>query len=264
LVNGTDETAGEAHKGSRIMVKKIAVAGMVVSAFSFMGCSSITLLRIQELKQVEAHVDSLKAELTERQALLEKEQKSQNELLRLIRADMQVRFEELGQKFTTLEGSISESKYRLTQIDKKTQEIQEQWKAKTAADSTAASQKKAQVEKLYQIAYGDFMAGRFDLAANGFMDLVNQYPESPYTDEATYWYAECFFGKKEYEKAEQLYSDYLRKYREGKKVCASLYKLGLVFETRKQMEKRKMAWQKLQTNCPDSQEAATVKERLGK
>jgi TolA-binding protein len=240
----------------------IIMAGLFVSLFS--GCSSITLLRIQELKQVQTRVDSLRAEVAARDELLQKEEKSQNELLRLIRADMQVRFEELGQKVSSLEGSLSESKYKLSMIDKKTQEIQEQWKAKAAADSAAATQKKTQIDKLYQIAYGDFMAGRYDLAANGFLDLINQYPESPSSDEAAYWYAECFFGKKDFDKAEQLYTDYIRKYREGKKVCASLYKLGLVFEVKRLLEKRKLVWQKLISTCPDSQEATAAREKMGK
>jgi TolA-binding protein len=230
----------------------------------FCGCSSITLLRIQELKEVQARVDSLRAEAAAQNQILQKEQKSQNELLRLIRADMQVRFEEIGQKVSSLEGNLSESKYKLTMIDKKTQEIQEQWKAKAAADSLNATQKKAQVDKLFQIAYGDFSAGRYDLAANGFLDLINQYPESPSSDEAAYWYAECFFGKKDFDKAEQLYTDYIRKFRDGKKVCASLYKLGLVFEVKKLPEKRKLVWQKLVSNCPDSQEATSAKEKMGK
>jgi TolA-binding protein len=240
----------------------IVMFGVFLCLFS--GCSSITLLRIQELKEVQSRVDSLRMEVAARDEILQKEQKSQNELLRLIRADMQVRFEELGQKVSSLEGNLSESKYKLTMIDKKTQEIQEQWKAKAAADSIAGTQKKAQVDKLFQIAYGDFMAGRYDLAANGFLDLVNQYPESPASDEAAYWYAECFFGKKEFDKAEQLYTEYLRKYRDGKKVCASLYKLGLVFEVKKLLEKRKLVWQKLVSTCPDSPEAKAAKEKLGK
>jgi TolA-binding protein len=240
----------------------IVMSGTFLSLFS--GCSSITLLRVQELKEVQARVDSLRAEVATREDILQKEAKSQNELLRLVRADMQVRFEELGQKVSSLEGNLSESKYKLTMIDKKTQEIQEQWKAKAAADSVATTQKKTQVDKLYQIAYGDFMAGRYDLAANGFLDLINQYPESPSSDEAVYWYAECFLGKKDFEKAEQLYTDYIRKYRDGKKVCASLYKLGLVFEVKKLPEKKKLVWQKLISTCPDSPEATSAKEKMGK
>jgi tol-pal system protein YbgF len=246
------------------MRQMITIPVVVVSLCFFSGCSSITLLRIKELQKVETHIDSLKSDLASQQAILHQEQKNQDELLRLVRADMQVRFEELSQKFSSLEGSLSESKFKLSQIEKKTQDIQEQWKAKAIADSVASTQKNTQVDKMFQIAYGDFMAGRYDLAANGFNDIMNQFPEAPPTDEATYWYAECFYGKKEYEKAEQLYVDYLRKYREGKKVCASLLKMGLLFENKKLMEKRKLVWQKLITGCPDSPEAATAKERLGK
>ncbi len=236
----------------------------ILPAYFFSGCSSITLLRIQELKQVEAHVDSLKADIAAQNEALQAEQKNQNELLRLIRADMQVRFEDLGQKVSSLEGSLSESKYKLSLIDKKTQEIQDQWKAKAVADSVAMAQKKTQVEKLFQIAYGDYSASRWDLAASGFLDLVNQYPDSPMADDAAYWYAECFYGKKEYDKAELALSDYLRKFRNGKKVCPALYKLGLVFEVKKLYEKRKLVWQKLISTCPDSQEAAAAKEKMGK
>jgi TolA-binding protein len=248
-------------------MKVIQIGGTAmacVSMVAFSSCSSLTLLRIQELKQVEAHVDSLKAEVAAQNEQLQIEQKNQNELLRLIRADMQVRFEDLGQKISSLEGSLSENKYKLSLIDKKTQEIQDQWKAKAVADSVATTQKNTQVEKLYQIAYGDYTASRWDLAANGFLDLVNQYPESALADEASYWYAECFYGKKDFDKAEQLYSDYLRKYRNGKKVCPALYKMGLVFEGKKLMEKRKLVWQKLLTTCPGSQEATAAKEKMGK
>jgi TolA-binding protein len=193
------------------------------------GCSSITLLRIQELKQVEAHVDSLKTEIIALEQDIIKEQKNQSDVLRLMRADQQVRFDELGQKISSLEGALSENKYKLSQIDKKTQEIQEQWKAKAQADSQVDNKKSAQIDKLYQIAYSDFNAGRFDLASTGFADFIKQFPESPMSDEAAYWYAESFYGKRDFDKAEQAYSDYLRKYREGKKICSSLYKLGLVF-----------------------------------
>ena len=228
------------------------------------GCSSITLLRTKELKQVEYHVDSLKTELSSVQRALLKEQQNQSELLRLIRADQQVRFDEIGQRISSLEGGLSESKYKLSQIDKKTQEIQERWEAKAQADSSARTKKTMEIDKLFQIAYGDFTAGRFDLASNGFADFIKQFPDAPLADDATYWYAECWHGKKETDKAELGYADYLRKYREGKKVCQALYKLGLVYEAKKQLEKRKMVWQKLIAACPDAEEAKAAKSRLGK
>lgn len=256
---------GAGRERELMYIKKIPLL-IVASSVGLMGagCSSITLIRIKELKQVEHRVDSLNNELSTAQRELLKEQKNQNELLRLVRADQQVRFDEMGQKISSLEGGLTESKYKLSQIDKKTQEIQERWEAKAQADSTVKSKKNMEMDKLFQIAYGDETAGRFDLAANGFADFCKQFPEAPLADDAAYWYAECWYGKKDMEKAELAFSDYLRKYREGKKVCAALYKLGFVFENKRQLEKRKMAWQKLIATCPASEEAQGAKERLGK
>ena len=244
--------------------KKLLIVLCAACAIVQTGCSSITMIRIKELKEVQYHVDSLKVELSAAQQELLKAEKNQDELLRLIRADQQVRFDEIGQRISSLEGGLSESKYKLSQIDKKTEEFQEQWKAKTQADSSMTAKKITQMDKLYQIAYGDFTAGRFDLAANGFVDFIKQFPEAPLADDASYWLAECWHGKKDLEKAELAYSDYLRKYREGKKVCTALYKLGLVFESKKQPDKRKMVWQKLISACPSSSEANIAKDRLGK
>ena len=246
------------------LIKLSIVIGLVFVLLAGNGCSSITLIRIKELKQVESRVDSLNAALSSTQQELLKGQKNQDELLRLIRADQQVRFDEMGQKISSLEGSLLESKYRLSQIDKKTQEIQDQWKAKATADSNATTKLNTQMDKLYQIAAGDFSAGRFELAANGFSDFIKQFPDESLSDEATYWYAECWYAKKDWDKAELGYSDYLRKYREGKKVCQALYKLGLVFEGKKQIDKRKMVWQKLIAAFPTAQESLAAKARLGK
>jgi tol-pal system protein YbgF len=227
------------------------------------GCSSITMLRVKELQAVESKVESLNAVLAAQNAVLMKEQKNQNELLRLMRADMQVRFEELSGKVDAVGNSLSESKVKLTQIEKKTQDFQEQFKAKSVADSqTVLNQKQSQLEKLFQIAYGDFMAGRFDIAMNGFADIMSRYPDDPLCDDATYWYAECLYGKKDMDKSEQALTDYLRKYKEGKKVTLALFKLGLVYENKRSNEKRKMVWQKLMTSFPDSPEAASARDRL--
>jgi hypothetical protein len=40
--------------------------------------------------------------------------------------------------------------------------------------------------------------------------------------------------------------------------------MGVLFQNKKLLEKRKLVWQKLIATCPDSPEAATAKEKLGK
>ena len=83
------------------------------------GCTNITLLRTAELRQVQARVDTLGVRLFATQKELARQQKAQSELLRVIRADMQVRFSELSQRVAAVEGGVHESQARLTDIDRK-------------------------------------------------------------------------------------------------------------------------------------------------
>ena len=226
------------------------------------GCSSVTLLRVKELKEVQNRVDSLSAALLSVQEQMLREQKQQSEMVRLMRADQQMYYDDLGRKISQLDGSLSESKYKLNVIDKKTDEVQKQLSEKMRADSTVVSVKNTQIEKLYQIAMSDFNAGRYDLSVSGFLDLINQFPESDQARNAAYWYAECYNAKKEYEKAEESYKNYIKKYPGGDKMCVCLYKLGTIYDKLQKTKSKEMVWQKLVETCPASQEASAVRESL--
>ena len=131
------------------------IAGVAAFVLLLNGCTSITLLRVEELKQVQRHVDSLKVELIQLQEKMIQEQKNQNEILRLIRADQQVRFSEFYSRLSALEGILTESQDRLSQIDKKTLEIKKRWEEKALEDSLTRSSKSAEIENLFGIAQSD-------------------------------------------------------------------------------------------------------------
>lgn len=236
-------------------------AGLLAGAF-FSGCSYITVLRTAELRAVQTHTDSLKAELSATQAQLLKEQRDQTELIRLLRADQQVRFSEVERRIGALESNLSENQVQLSQIQEKTQAIKKTWDEKLKADSTSALVKSAETQKLFQIAYGDFSVGRYDLAFNGFQDLIKQYPASAEADEAAYWSAECYYAAKDNDKAEVFYLNYIKAFPAGKKMCAALYKLGLTYENKKKPKSRELVWKKLVESCPSTPEAQTAKEEL--
>ncbi len=246
------------------MKRNVALSIFAVCALvSLMDCTNITMLRTKELKAVQARVDSLNTEITITQKKLIEEQKTQSEILRLIRADQQVRFNELDRKVSNLEGNLTENQYRLSKIDEKTAEFNKKLDAKLVADSIAANSRTAEIEKLFQIAMGDFNAGRYDISFSGFSDLATQFPESPLAQESEYWMAECRYAKKEYAEAEKEYLNYFKKYPQGSKMCVSLYKLGLVYDKQGKDKSKTMVWKKLVEQCPDSQEAQVVKAQGG-
>jgi hypothetical protein len=75
-----------------------AVTVITAASILFTGCSNVTMLRTKELKLVKESVDSLHEELSFMQGRMMEEQKAHTELLRLMRADQQVRFNEIRQK----------------------------------------------------------------------------------------------------------------------------------------------------------------------
>lgn len=224
----------------------------------FQGCANLTMLRTQEIRAVSAQVDSLKYELSEMKKKMIEEQKSQTETLRLIRADLQIRFNELDRKVSTIDGNLSENQFRLSKIDEKTAEFNKKLEAKLTADSSSGS-RTSEAEKMYQIAMTDFNAGRYDIAINSFKGISTQFPDSYLAQEAEYWVAECYYATKKYADAEKIYLGYIKKYPQGSRLCVSLYKIGSVYERQNKEKSKNLAWKKLIEQCPEAQEAKVVK-----
>ncbi len=241
------------------MIKKILLPVVLLFAVTqFQGCTNLTMLRTQELRDVKAQVDSLQSELTGMQKKMLEEQKNQSEVLRLLRADLQIRFNELDRKVSTIDGNLSENQSRLSKIDEKTAEFNKRLEARLTADS-ASNSRFSETEKFFQLAMTDFNAGRYDIALGAFQNITNQLPESSLAQDAQYWVAECFYATKKNTDAEKAYLSYIKKFPQGSKLCVSLYKLGLVYERQNKGKSKNMAWKKLVEQCPDAQETKVVK-----
>jgi len=172
------------------------VTGVIAALVMFTGCSNVTMLRTAELRSIQTRVDSLSVVITGLQNQIIEEQKSQSELLRSLRADQQIRFNEIDRKVVAIDGNISESQVRLSKIDEKTAQVQKKIDAQLVADSLSETSKISEQEKLLQIAMSDFYAGRFDIAVAGFTDIASKNQGSPIAQDAEYWIAECSYAKK--------------------------------------------------------------------
>jgi len=252
------------------MIKKIgAIAFCFIAAVVLSGCSHITVLRTQELKEVQDRVDTLHSKLTtlqykliEEQAKLYDQQKTNSEMLRIMRADQQMRFNDIDRKVSAIENNIFESHSQLSNLKQSTAEVSRRLEQKLANDEEAANLRKLQLEKLFEIAMGDFNAGRYDLAIGGFRDLATQFPESAEAPDAEYWIAESYYAKRDYESAEKAYFEFVKKYNDGPRYCVSLYKLGLAYGHQDKMRSREMVWRNLLNRCADSPEAQAVTQQL--
>jgi len=257
-------------------IKSIALVGIALSlSLSAINCVGPAKVKWTTKFEMDAIRDTLREDLTAIQAkLIEeqkrllaeqsnllKEQKEASEMLRLMRAELMMRFGEIDRKASAIAKNTDEITARQTQIDRKATEISRRQEQMASAAEDAANQRKVQIEKLFEIAMGDFNAGRYDLAVSGFTDFAKQFPDIPQTQEAEYWIAEARFAKKEYDAAEKEYMQFIKKYPNGTKSCAVFYKLGLVYEQQEKKKSMDMVWNNLLQRCPDSQEAQAVKSR---
>ncbi|KMQ52604.1 Tol-pal system protein YbgF [Chitinispirillum alkaliphilum] len=226
------------------------------------GCTHLTVLRTEELREVQTRVDSLHDNLTTLQRQLLEEQKANSEMIRLLRADQQVRFNEVERRVSGIEISISENLMRLAQIDQKTTEFSRRLEEKLAFEASEEMVRRREIEKLFEIAMSDFTAARYDLAISGFEDIKALFPESEEAIKSQYWIAESYYAKRDFETAERVYLEFIRSHPERTEICVALYKLGLSYERQEKMKSREMVWRKLIKQCPESQEAQMVQNIL--
>ena len=239
------------------MKKSILSACILIAPLLLLNsCSSITVLRTREILAVQ---DTLRTQISALDKKISDIQQEQDELLRQIRADQQVRFSEVEQKIADLGGNLSENQYRLSKIYENTADVQKQLEAKAAADSAAVKSQKTEIVKLFQIATGDFNAGRFDIARGGFQDIASRFAETDQGQESQFWIGECFYAEKNYDAAESALLLYVRNYPQGAKACTALYKLGLCYEKLDKKKSQEMVWKKLLEKYPESDEASLVK-----
>ncbi|MCC2641720.1 MAG: putative Tol-Pal system protein YbgF [Nitrospira sp.] len=79
----------------------------------------------------------------------------------------------------------------------------------------------------FNLAYNDYLNGKFDLAVNGFQRFIKDFPSTSLTPNAHYWLGESYYGQKDYIRAMQSFEHVVNEYAGNEKVPASLFKLGL-------------------------------------
>jgi len=225
----------------------------------FHSCTYFKSLRA-DVDTLARGVDTLRIEVRE----LNVRTANLMELVRLSRADQQVRLDELEKTLESMGGAIVENQAKLSKIDEKTQALKQGWEERARADSLAKAAEQAETQSLFDVAISDFNAGRRAVALAGFEDIVRRFPDSQKAEEALYWIGECHYAQKMKVEAEKTYLQYLKLYPAGMKVCPALFKLGQIYHAAKRNDERNAAWNKLIETCPNSEESEIAKSRMKK
>ncbi|OGR83410.1 MAG: hypothetical protein A2636_05770 [Elusimicrobia bacterium RIFCSPHIGHO2_01_FULL_64_10] len=112
----------------------------------------------------------------------------------------------------------------------------------------------------YRAAYGDYLAGKIDLALSGFEGFLERYPDSDLADDAQFYLADCRLLKKDFIRARAEFDKVLARSSELRP--QALLKRAAALAGSKQPSDRKDTLETLIKEFPDSPEAGQARQIL--
>jgi tol-pal system protein YbgF len=107
-------------------------------------------------------------------------------------------------------------------------------------------------ERMYQTAYGDYMAGQWDIAIGGFQGYLKTCPTCPNVAEAQFLIGEALFATGKYKEAVAAYGLVITNYPKSSRDPDTYYKRGVAYENLGQKDRAKQDFQYVIQNFPES------------
>jgi tol-pal system protein YbgF len=128
-----------------------------------------------------------------------------------------------------------------------------------AASATASSG--ASPTKTYEQAFGDYTAGLWDLAIDGFEAFLKDFPRATQADSAQFTIGRAYMQDSKYDKAVDAFDKVIRNYPMSANVPDAYYLKGVSLKSLKQMDRARESWDFVMKNYPDSTAASLAKQQ---
>ena len=233
---------------------------LTLSAFVLAGC--VSRREIIQFKQDLTDIKERNKVVEERSARLDSLLTAYGQILQTMKAEMSLYSEQNQQQLNNLEARIEDLSSLYSQsYSKKTQREYAPISPDTArADTTGLVL--VDPKKLYDAAYLDLTKGNYQLAISGFTQYLQNFPDTPLSDNALYWIGESYYAQAQYDKAITQFQKLLQEYSTGDKVPAALYKIGLSYLELKDKKMGNQFLKKVMEEYPRSPEAKLAKDKL--
>ena len=271
-------------------MKKIAL-GIVSIAFALVGCSQMTVLRTEEMRNVgtdvqvavlsnldsamhklradnknlRKRVDSLKAELLAQQeasALLQKRMMAELTMLSRRVSDESERNDSRQEEII----------YRLDMLLGKSDKILAKKVVVSGAPQQQVSmdsvereaERLVEAEAMFNTARSDYHRGEYKLAYTGFKQVYEQMKEGELGENSLYWMGLCLVDVNQVEKAKKVFEALAQSFPEGQKICTTMFKLSAIYAAEGNVDMQKQYLQKILSSktCATSGEFEQAAEIL--
>ena len=118
-------------------------------------------------------------------------------------------------------------------------------------------------QKIYDNAFGDYSAGQYDLAIEGFEAFIKTSPRSELADDAQLNIGNALYAGGKFQQAVAAYQVVIANYPQSNSVPAAYYKMGLSYKSLKQDDLARKALETVIKNYPDAlAEASLARQAL--
>jgi len=195
--------------------------------------------------------------------------RTSTEQLQYTQASLYAEMQALTKNMQSLCEKLDESKRQIAMLNQRIDDINatlteelKSIKMRLPQPIAKSTEQELTPTELYQIAYRDYLSGRYDLAILGFENFIRKYPNATLTPQAEYYLAESYFAKKDLYKAVERFSVFIKKYPESDSVPAAYFKQSCAFKELGYTEKAIEILNIILSNYPNSQEAELAKGKI--
>jgi tol-pal system protein YbgF len=116
--------------------------------------------------------------------------------------------------------------------------------------------------RLYDTAWGDYTAGNFDLAIEGFNGYVRSFPRSESADNAQYYIGQSYFQRGKLAEAVEAFNRVIVTYPKSDVLGQAYFQRGLTYERLSQPDRARESYDYVLRNMGDSDAGRLAKQRL--
>jgi tol-pal system protein YbgF len=117
-------------------------------------------------------------------------------------------------------------------------------------------------QKMFDNAYGDYMAGQYELAIVGFNTFIASFPKSDKADDAQLNIGNALYGAGKFRDSVEAFQKVISNYPTGDAVPIAYYKMGLAYSELKQYDLARKAFETVVQKYPTVYEAILAKQGL--
>lgn len=180
-----------------------------------------------------------------------------------LRGDLSAELINVQQQLVQVQALTGQSQQRLTELQTQLEARSEQVSAGAAGGDTTAGAPAGSpsAEQIYQTSLQQLRRGSPATARLGFRELLRIYPGHELVPDATYFLGETFAAD-EPDSAAVYYARVAEAHPKSPRAAGALYKLGLLAERGKDLDRARGYYQRVVRDHPASNEAALARDRL--